>query len=253
MIKELFSSDVQKVLDLQIQENFLDGWNESQFLSSFKTGNFLLFGIEDGGSLVAFLSASLAFDTCDIEDILVDAYALVREASKRVLGKEHYKCQVEAGIAILDNKIAEMATGEGKTLSAVMPAYIKSLEGKGVHIITSNDYLAERDYLEMGKLFDFLGVSTGLIQSDTPKDERRKAYAQDITYCSNTQVCFDYLRDNLVYDKKDKVLRGFGYALVDEADSILIDEAETPIIISRKQEKATKKYFDADVFVQNLK
>ena len=188
-----------------------------------------------------------------IEDILVDAYALVREASKRVLGKEHYKCQVEAGIAILDNKIAEMATGEGKTLSAVMPAYIKSLEGKGVHIITSNDYLAERDYLEMGKLFDFLGVSTGLIQSDTPKDERRKAYAQDITYCSNTQVCFDYLRDNLVYDKKDKVLRGFGYALVDEADSILIDEAETPIIISRKQEKATKKYFDADVFVQNLK
>lgn len=187
------------------------------------------------------------------EEVLVEAYALVREASRRVLGKSHYACQIESGIAMVDNKIAEMATGEGKTLSAVLPAYLKALEGKGVHIITSNDYLAERDYNEMSELFSFLGISTGLIQSSTVHDDRKKAYAADITYCSSSQVCFDYLRDNLVYDKKNTVQRGFGYALVDEADSILIDEAETPVIISKKQEKATKKYFDADVFVNTLR
>ena len=188
----------------------------------------------------------------EMELIICDAFAVCREASKRILKKEHYNCQMQAGLAMLDNKIAEMATGEGKTLSAILPAYLKALEGNGVHIITSNDYLAERDYHEMSQIFNYLGLSTGLIQSSTQHEDRKKAYAADITYCSNTQVCFDYLRDNLVNDKSKQVLRGFGYALVDEADSILIDEAETPIIISRTQEQTTNRYFEADRLVSKL-
>lgn len=192
-------------------------------------------------------------NTSNRDSLLCDIFAICREASKRVLGKEHYPCQIQAGLVMLDNKIAEMATGEGKTLAAILPAYLKALEGNGVHIITSNDYLAERDYKEMGKVFEFLGLSTGLVQSDTSREERKKAYQADITYCSSSQVCFDFLRDNLVLDSNDCVLRGLNFALIDEADSILLDDAETAVRISRPLAIKTDKYFEAVNIVKNLK
>ena len=187
------------------------------------------------------------------EQVICEAFAICREASKRVLGKEHFPCQIQAGFVLLDNKIAEMATGEGKTLAGILPAYFKALEGTGVHIITSNDYLAERDYQEMGKVFEFLGLTTGLVQSNTSTEERRNAYKADITYCSSSQVCFDYLRDNLALNNKDCVLGKTGFALIDEADSLLIDEAETSVRIAGQLPSKGSSYVEAINLIKDLK
>lgn len=187
-----------------------------------------------------------------LDDILPEAFATVREASKRVLGMTPYKVQVEGGIILHQGRIAEMKTGEGKTLVETMPAYLNALEGKGVHIVTVNDYLAKRDRDWMGKIFEFLGLSVGCIIHDMPKDERKVAYASDITYGTNNEFGFDYLKDNMVIYKESMVQRELNYAIVDEVDSILIDEARTPLIISGQGDKSTDLYELAKTFVSRL-
>ena len=187
------------------------------------------------------------------EEILPEAFAVCREASDRVLGMRHFPVQVLGGIVLHQGRIAEMKTGEGKTLVATLPAYLNGLAGRGVHIVTVNDYLARRDSEWMGKVYRFLGLSVGLIVHDLDNDARRKAYAADITYGTNNEFGFDYLRDNMVIYKQDKVQRGHRYAIVDEVDSILIDEARTPLIISGPGDKSTEMYHVADRFAQTLK
>ena len=187
-----------------------------------------------------------------LDDILPEAFATVREASKRVLGMMPYRVQVEGGIILHQGRIAEMKTGEGKTLVETMPAYLNALEGKGVHIVTVNDYLAKRDRDWMGKVFEFLGLSVGCIIHDMPKADRKIAYASDITYGTNNEFGFDYLKDNMVIYKDDMVQRELNYAIVDEVDSILIDEARTPLIISGQGDKSTDLYELAKTFVSRL-
>lgn len=188
-----------------------------------------------------------------LDDILPDAFAVCREASWRVLGMKHFPVQIVGGIILHQGRIAEMKTGEGKTLVATLPAYLNALSGKGVHIVTVNDYLAKRDSEWMGKLYRFLKLDVGLIIHEKTNDERRKAYAADITYGTNNEMGFDYLRDNMVLYKEQKVQRGHNYAIVDEVDSILIDEARTPLIISGMGEKSTDMYKIADAFAKSLK
>jgi preprotein translocase subunit SecA len=188
-----------------------------------------------------------------VDDVLPDAFAAVREAADRVLGMRHFPVQIVGGIVLHQGRIAEMKTGEGKTLVATLPAYLNALEGKGVHIVTVNDYLARRDSEWMGKVYRYLGMSVGLVVHDLDNDARRKAYAADITYGTNNEFGFDYLRDNMVIYKNEMVQRGFHYALVDEVDSILIDEARTPLIISGQGDKSTQLYEQADRFVSTLK
>ncbi|MFL8951936.1 preprotein translocase subunit SecA [Helcococcus kunzii] len=187
-----------------------------------------------------------------LDDILVEAFATVREASWRVLNMKHYPVQLVGGIILHQGRISEMKTGEGKTLVATLPAYLNALEGKGVHIVTVNDYLAERDKDWMGKVYRFLGLEVGCILYGLTQKERQEAYNADITYATNNQLGFDYLRDNMEIYKEDTVQRGLHYAIVDEVDSILIDEARTPLIISGKGEESTDMYFKADTFVKNL-
>lgn len=187
-----------------------------------------------------------------LDDILPEAFATVREASKRVLGMTPYRVQVEGGIILHQGRIAEMKTGEGKTLVETMPAYLNALEGKGVHIVTVNDYLAKRDRDWMGKVFEYLGLSVGCIIHDMPKEDRKIAYASDITYGTNNEFGFDYLRDNMVIYKENMVQRELNYAIVDEVDSILIDEARTPLIISGQGDKSTDLYELAKTFVSRL-
>lgn len=187
-----------------------------------------------------------------LDDILPEAFATVREASKRVLGMTPYRVQVEGGIILHQGRIAEMKTGEGKTLVETMPAYLNALEGKGVHIVTVNDYLAKRDRDWMGKVFEYLGLSVGCIVHDMPKEDRKIAYAADITYGTNNEFGFDYLRDNMVIYKENMVQRDLNYAIVDEVDSILIDEARTPLIISGQGDKSTDLYELAKTFVSRL-
>ena len=177
-----------------------------------------------------------------LDDLLPEAFAVVREASRRPLGMRHFDVQLIGGIALHEGKIAEMRTGEGKTLTATLPVYLNALTGDGVHLITVNDYLAQRDADWMGKLYNFLGLSVGVNLSQMPHDEKQKAYAADITYGTNNEFGFDYLRDNMVYDTGDRVQRGLAYAIVDEVDSILIDEARTPLIISGQAEDHTELY-----------
>ncbi|MDP9750586.1 preprotein translocase subunit SecA [Thermoanaerobacter pentosaceus] len=188
-----------------------------------------------------------------LDDILPEAFAVVREAAWRTLKMKHFRVQVIGGIVLHQGRIAEMKTGEGKTLVATLPAYLNALEGKGVHIVTVNDYLAKRDRDWMGKIYEFLGLSVGVILHDMGPEERKKAYAADITYGTNNEFGFDYLRDNMVIYKEDMVQRGLNYAIVDEVDSILIDEARTPLIISGVGEKSTDMYKLADRFVRTLK
>ena len=188
-----------------------------------------------------------------LDDILPEAFALVREAADRVLGKRPFKVQIMGGILLHQGRIAEMKTGEGKTLVATLPAYLNALNGKGVHIVTVNDYLAKRDSDEMGKVYGFLGLSTGLIIHGQTPDEKRRAYAADITYGTNNELGFDYLRDNMVVYKERMVQRGHAFAIVDEVDSILIDEARTPLIISGAGTKSTDLYAAADSFVRTLR
>lgn len=187
-----------------------------------------------------------------LDDILPEAFAACREASDRVLGMRHYPVQILGGIVLHNGGISEMKTGEGKTLVATLPAYLNALAGQGVHIVTVNDYLARRDSEWMGKIYRFLGLEVGLIVNGLDTDERRKAYAADITYGTNNEFGFDYLRDNMVQYKADKVQRPHFYAIVDEVDSILIDEARTPLIISGMSSQSTELYNLADNFVKNL-
>lgn len=188
-----------------------------------------------------------------LDDLLVEAFAVVREAAKRVLGMYPYKVQLMGGIALHEGNIAEMKTGEGKTLTATMPVYLNALTGKGVHVVTVNEYLASRDATEMGKLYQFLGLSVGLNLSNMSREEKQAAYNADITYGTNNEFGFDYLRDNMVLYKEHMVQRPLHYAIIDEVDSILIDEARTPLIISGTAQKPTKLYIQANAFVRTLK
>ncbi|WP_230398364.1 preprotein translocase subunit SecA [Novisyntrophococcus fermenticellae] len=188
-----------------------------------------------------------------LDDILPDAYATVREAAKRVLDMEHYRVQIVGGIILHQGRIAEMRTGEGKTLVSTLPAYLNALTGRGVMIVTVNDYLANRDAEWMGKVHEFLGLTVGVVLNSMKNDERRRAYACDITYVTNNELGFDYLRDNMVIYKEQLVQRDLYYAIIDEVDSVLIDEARTPLIISGQSGKSTKLYETCDILAQQLK
>ena len=188
-----------------------------------------------------------------LDDILTDAFAACREAADRVLGKRPFRVQLMGGIILHQGRIAEMKTGEGKTLVATMPAYLNALAGKGVHIVTVNDYLARRDSEEMGKVYAFLGLKTGLIVHGQSPAEKQAAYAADITYGTNNEIGFDYLRDNMVIYRKDLTQRGYSFAIVDEVDSILIDEARTPLIISGQGAKSNELYKTTETFVRKLR
>ncbi len=187
-----------------------------------------------------------------LDDILPEAFAAVREAARRTLGMEHYRVQLIGGIVLHQGRIAEMKTGEGKTLVSTAPAYLNALAGKGVHIVTVNDYLAKRDAEWMGKVHEFLGLTVGVVLNSMTSEERKKAYACDITYVTNNELGFDYLRDNMAIYKEQMVLRDLDYAIIDEVDSVLIDEARTPLIISGQSGKSTKLYEVCDILARQL-
>ena len=191
-------------------------------------------------------------DGATLDDILPEAFATVREAAKRVLGMEHYRVQIIGGIILHQGRIAEMRTGEGKTLVSTLPAYLNALEGKGVHVVTVNDYLAKRDAEWMGQVHEFLGLKVGVVLNSMTSEERQEAYKCDITYVTNNELGFDYLRDNMVIYKEQLVLRGLHYAIIDEVDSVLIDEARTPLIISGQSDKSTKLYEACDILARQL-
>ncbi|MBR5442569.1 MAG: DEAD/DEAH box helicase, partial [Clostridia bacterium] len=188
-----------------------------------------------------------------LDDILPEAFAACREAAWRVLGMKHYPVQILGGIILHQGRIAEMKTGEGKTLVATLPAYLNALSGEGVHIVTVNDYLAKRDSEWMGKIYRFMGLKVGLIIHEKTNSERKEAYAADITFGTNNEMGFDYLRDNMVMYAEQRVQRGHSFAIVDEVDSILIDEARTPLIISGNGEASTDLYRMTNDFVKRLK
>ena len=187
-----------------------------------------------------------------VDDLLVEAFAAIREGAKRALGMFPFRVQLMGGAALHDGNISEMKTGEGKTLTSTLPVYLNALTGKGVHVVTVNEYLAERDATEMGKLFEFMGLTVGLNLNSLSKEEKRAAYAADITYSTNNELGFDYLRDNMVLYKEQMVQRPLHYAVIDEVDSILIDEARTPLIISGSAQKSTQLYIQANAFVRTL-
>jgi len=187
-----------------------------------------------------------------INEIIPESFALVREAAKRTLGERHYDVQLAGGLILHSGKIAEMKTGEGKTLVSTLPAYLNSLTNKGVHIVTVNDYLAKRDSAWMGKVFDYLGVSTGCITNNLDDVERKKNYQCDITYATNNELGFDYLRDNMKYELIEMVQRSHNFCIVDEVDSILIDESRTPLIISGKLDDKTTLYLTSNEFIKYL-
>ena len=187
-----------------------------------------------------------------LDDILVEAYATVREAAKRTIGQRHFRVQLIGGIILHQGRITEMRTGEGKTLTSTLPAYLNALEGKGVHVVTVNDYLAKRDAEWMGQIHEFLGLKVGVILNSMEKEERRAAYACDITYATNNELGFDYLRDNMVIYKEQLVQRDLHYAIIDEVDSVLIDEARTPLIISGQSGKSTELYRVCDILARQM-
>ncbi|NUN06867.1 MAG: preprotein translocase subunit SecA, partial [Bdellovibrio sp.] len=188
-----------------------------------------------------------------VDDILPEAFAVCREASKRVLGMRHYDVQMIGGIILNRGNIAEMRTGEGKTLVATLPVYLNALTGKGVHLVTVNDYLVRRDAEWMGRLYGWLGLTTGIIVHGLNDQQRKEMYACDITYCTNNELGFDFLRDNMKFDLADYVQRGHNFAIVDECDSILVDEARTPLIISGPAEASTDKYHAVNAIIPQLK
>ena len=187
-----------------------------------------------------------------IDEVLPESFSLVREVARRTLGERHYDVQLAGGIILHQGKITEMKTGEGKTLVSTLPAYLNSLRGKGVHIVTVNDYLAKRDSEWMGKIYNFLGITTGCITSDLEDSLRKNNYGCDVTYATNNELGFDYLRDNMKYELKDMVQRNHNYCIVDEVDSILIDESRTPLIISGKLEDKTNLYSVSNEFIKHL-
>src|SRR5207244_3032454 len=188
-----------------------------------------------------------------LDDLLPEAFAVVREAGRRTLNMRHFDVQLIGGIGLHRGKIAEMKTGEGKTLVTTLPAYLNALAGQGVHVVTVNDYLARRDSEWMGRIYRFLGMTVGVIQHDLNDQERQVAYACDITYGTNNEFGFDYLRDNMKFDLAHYVQRGHNFAIVDEVDSILIDEARTPLIISGPAEASTELYYEVDRIIPRLK
>src|SRR5437762_11511962 len=188
-----------------------------------------------------------------LDDLLPEAFAVVREAGRRVLNMRHFDVQLIGGAVLHKGKIAEMKTGEGKTLVATLPAYLNALEGNGVHVVTVNDYLARRDSEWMGKIYRCLGMTVGVIQHELTDAERQVAYAADITYGTNNEFGFDYLRDNMKFELAHYVQRGHHFAIVDEVDSILIDEARTPLIISGPAEESTDLYYEVDRIIPRLK
>jgi len=204
--------------------------------------------ISQTDKLKARLSAGETLDA-----ILPEAYATVREAGERVLGMRHFYVQLIGGIALHQGRISEMATGEGKTLVATLPAYLNALAGKGVHVVTVNDYLATRDANWMGKLYRFLGLSVGIVVPGMSAEQKRAAYNSDITYCTNNELGFDFLRDNMVVEKAQKVQRELNFAIIDEVDSVIIDEARTPLIISGQSSKSTKLYEVCDILARQMK
>ena len=187
-----------------------------------------------------------------LDDLLVEAFAVVREAAYRVLGMKHYRVQLIGGIILHQGRISEMKTGEGKTLVSTLPAYLNALEGKGVHIVTVNDYLAKRDAEWMGQVHEFLGLTVGVVLNSMTPEERKAAYGCDITYATNNELGFDYLRDNMVVYKERLVQRGLHYAIIDEVDSVLIDEARTPLIISGQSGKSTELYRACDILARQM-
>src|SRR5664280_399821 len=187
-----------------------------------------------------------------LDDLLIPAFAVVREAGRRVLNMRHFDVQLIGGMVLHQGTISEMKTGEGKTLVATLPVYLNALSGRGVHVVTVNDYLAKRDSEWMGRLYRFLGLTVGVIVHDLDDEERRAAYASDVTYGTNNEFGFDHLRDNMKFDRKDCVQRGHYYAIVDEVDSILIDEARTPLIISGPTEQTTDKYARVKLIIPKL-
>src|SRR5574337_742527 len=188
-----------------------------------------------------------------LDKLLPEAFAVVREASKRTLGMRPYDVQLIGGIVLHQGKIAEMRTGEGKTLVATLPVYLNAIAGKGVHVVTVNDYLARRDATQLGKLYNFLGLSVGVVYPGMDHADKHAAYAADITYGTNNEFGFDYLRDNMALSKEQRYQRGLHYAIVDEVDSILIDEARTPLIISGPTEDSTDKYYTIDRIMPGLR
>ena len=239
---KIFKSSNQQELDrtkslitaINGEENSIKSLKDSEFKE--KTFN-LKRAVKDGKSL---------------DSLIPESFALVREAANRTLGERHYDVQLAGGIILHQGKIAEMKTGEGKTLVSTLPAYLNSLTGNGTHIVTVNDYLAKRDSEWMGKVFDFLGVSTGCITNDLDDVLRKKNYNCDITYATNNELGFDYLRDNMKFEINDMVQRNHNYCIVDEVDSILIDESRTPLIISGKLEDKTNLYPISNEFIRNL-
>src|ERR1700757_695989 len=187
-----------------------------------------------------------------LDEILVEAFAVVREAGRRVLNMRHFDVQLIGGMVLHQGTISEMKTGEGKTLVATLPVYLNALSGRGVHVVTVNDYLAKRDSEWMGKLYTFLGLTVGVIVHDLDDAQRKEAYGSDVTYGTNNEFGFDYLRDNMKFDLKDCVQRGHNFAIVDEVDSILIDEARTPLIISGQSEESTDKYYKVNRIIPQL-
>src|SRR5204863_454178 len=187
-----------------------------------------------------------------LDEILEEAFAVAREAGRRVLNMRHFDVQLIGGMVLHKGTISEMKTGEGKTLVATLPVYLNALSGRGVHVVTVNDYLAKRDSEWMGQLYRFLGLTVGVIVHDLDDQERRDAYAADVTYGTNNEFGFDYLRDNMKFDLKDCVQRGHNFAIVDEVDSILIDEARTPLIISGASEESTDKYLKVNRIFSKL-
>ncbi len=220
-------------------------------IESYKDAMGALTDEELRGKTVEFKERLAKGETLD--DILPEAYATVREAGKRALGMEHFRVQLIGGIILHQGRIAEMRTGEGKTLVSTLPAYLNALEGKGVHIVTVNDYLAKRDAEWMGEVHRFLGLTVGVVLNDMTKEERQAAYNCDITYITNNELGFDYLRDNMCVYEKDLVQRGLHYCIIDEVDSVLIDEARTPLIISGQSGKSTKLYELCDVLARQMK
>ncbi len=227
---------IQKIVEeINLKENKVSKFEDNEF--PLRTNEFIS-RLKEGEKL---------------NDLLPEAFALVREASKRINNERHFDVQLIGGIALHENKIAEMKTGEGKTLTIVLAAYLNALEKKGVHIVTVNDYLAKRDSINMGKIYNFLGLSCGYINSNQSDEKRKENYNKDITYATNSELGFDFLRDNMKYSRNEMVLRKHNFAIVDEIDSCLIDEARTPLVISGAAEDKTMQYIAVDKLIKNLK
>ena len=240
---KIFKSSNQQELD-KIQ-NLISAINDKE--SEIKS-----FTESDFKEKTANLKKKAQNGSFNLDQIIPESFALVREASKRTLGERHYDVQLAGGLILHKGKIAEMKTGEGKTLVSTLPAYLNALTGKGVHIVTVNDYLAKRDSVWMGKVYDYLGISTGCITNNLEDHIRKENYSCDITYATNNELGFDYLRDNMKYELSDMVQRDYNFCIVDEVDSILIDESRTPLIISGKLEDKTTLYSISNEFIKKL-